>query len=937
MLHTLSLSGPWKLHLGGDIPPEQYPDTMHLPGTTSHARKGPQNPQVNLDCLTDLYRFEGKAWFSREIIIPDELDGHCQLFLERTRITTVYLNGENRGTQSSLSAPHLHDLGRLAPGSHTLTILVDNTGYPTRGGHLTSKDTQTNWNGITGRIELQFFHGTHLQKVRLTGDVKSRSLHIQGHLTGSEQTTLQVEAGSFNSRKTHTSSPAHFTLEPGTVEVTYPLGEAALLWDEENPSLYQIRLTVTRPDGTVLDRSEHTFGLRSFEATGRHFTINGVKTFFRGKHDGLVFPRTGFAPTDLESWLKVLTTAREYGINHYRFHTCCPPEAAFEAANRLGIYMEPEVPFWGTITDEGDPNHNPEEQQYLIQEGLRMLEAFGNHPSFVMFSLGNELWGSKRRINEILETFKAFDPRPLYTQGSNNFLWTPDILPAEDFFCHVRFSLDRLLRGSYAMCDAPLGHVQVAPPSTLHDYDEVIVPRTVNQASIPTGPQEVQIQFGTEARAVQAEGTSTPLIPEIPVVSHEIGQYAMFPNFQEIEKYAGSLKARNLETFQQRLEAKGLGHLANRFFEASGKLAVACYREELEAAFRSRKLAGFQLLDLQDFPGQGTALVGILDAFMESKGLIAPREWRSFCSDRVLLARFEKHHWTSGEAFQAKVQLVWFSLRPLQKDQVRWTVQQEDRVLFAGTLDVHPSAEDTHLDLGDVAFTFPEVQEMKKLTLHLELEGSDIFKTYDLWVYPARQELDLQVDEVHRELSTAAFHTLQQGGKVLLFPHLDLLPHSIEGTYCTDFWCYPMFRRISEKMQKTLPVGTHGLLIEKDHPVFRHFPTESHSTFPWWTPVMHSRSLILDDLPRELSPMVHTIDNFERNHKLSFLFECKVGTGKLLVCAVEPEQLQHTPEGRQFLFSVLEYFQSPDFDPQVEVESADLLHLFLQNFQATNP
>jgi hypothetical protein len=59
---------------------------------------------------------------------------------------------------------------------------------------------------------------------------------------------------------------------------------------------------------------------------------------------------------------------------------------------------------------------------------------------------------------------------------------------------------------------------------------------------------------------------------------------------------------------------------ADDFFYTSGKLSVQCYKEELEAAARTKRLAGYQILDIQDFSGQGTALVGILDAFMDNKG-----------------------------------------------------------------------------------------------------------------------------------------------------------------------------------------------------------------------------------------------------------------------------------------------------------------------------
>ena len=106
------------------------------------------------------------------------------------------------------------------------------------------------------------------------------------------------------------------------------------------------------------------------------------------------------------------------------------------------------------------------------------------------------------------------------------------------------------------------------------------------------------------------------MIPHIPVVSHEIGQYEVYPNFHEIEKYTGVLKARNFEVFRDRLKETGMLDWADDFFYTSGKLSVQCYKEELEAAARTKRLAGYQILDIQDFSGQGTALVGILDALI---------------------------------------------------------------------------------------------------------------------------------------------------------------------------------------------------------------------------------------------------------------------------------------------------------------------------------
>lgn len=422
-------------------------------------------------------------------------------------------------------------------------------------------------------------------------------------------------------------------------------------WSEYQPALYFLLYQIDEQDNGFV-----SFGMRKFCADGTRFTINGKPTMLRGKHDGMIFPRTGYAPTDVNEWIRILQMAKDYGINHYRFHTCCPPDAAFTAADLLGIYMEPELPFWGTIAAPGEEGYQEAEQQYLIALGDQMLDAFGNHPSFVMFSLGNELWGSSERLGEILRHYKARDSRRLYTQGCNNFQHFPLVLPEDDYFVGVRLSKERLIRGSYGMCDAPLGHVQTDRPSTMHQYDTIIFPEQKEDADREAA-EEIEIQYGTGVKKVKVSKSAGGLIPTKPVITHEIGQYEVYPNFREIEKYTGPLKARNFEIFRERLAAKGMLSQAEDFFQCSGALAAACYKEEIEAAMRSQYVAGFQLLDLQDFSGQGTALVGMLDAFMESKGLITPEEWRMFCSDCVLLAQFPSYTLISGEMFTAKVSM----------------------------------------------------------------------------------------------------------------------------------------------------------------------------------------------------------------------------------------------------------------------------------------
>ncbi|MWV42176.1 beta-glucuronidase [Paenibacillus sp. HJL G12] len=926
MLDSINLAGLWNLQLDAQKHglKQPYKDSMHLPDTTSHARKGEQNEEVQIGALTDEYAFEGFAWFAKEIEVPARWSGRpCKLFLERTRVTTVWIDDIMIGTQNSLSTPHCYDLiSGLSAGKHILTIRVDNTDYPTKGGHLTSADTQTNWNGITGRMELQFFGDAYLEDIQAFTDVKNRAVTLVADVIGAyEGTSVAVSAESFNGDCIHVVEQQAYTLQSKKVEIAYVMGADALLWSESHPYLYKLRIQLLAKDGEMLDSNELVIGLRDFKAEGDKFTINGRRTFLRGKHDGLIFPLTGYAPTDVQEWIRILRISQSYGINHYRFHTCCPPEAAFIAADMLGIYMEPELPFWGTITDESDEQHNQAEQDYLVSEGFAMLKAFGNHPSFVMMSLGNELWGSKERLNGILKAYKAYDKRHLYTQGSNNFQFVPVILEEDDFFCGVRFSRERLFRGSYAMCDAPLGHVQTDKPNTLKDYDEQIFPEASSGEREDTQDEgSIQIQYGTGTKTVKASAGAKELVPHVPVISHEIGQYATFPNFGEIEKYAGPLKAKNFEVFRERLEAKGLGHLADKYFECSGQLAVACYKEELEAAFRSKRLAGFQLLDLQDFSGQGTALVGILDAFMDSKGMITPEEWRSFCSDAVLLARFEKFNYGSGEAFAAEVELSYYREESLAGRKLRWELRGEQASFSTGEAEVPAGSEEgNYLSLCRIDFMMPRVAKMTKAKLSLMILGTDIHKTYDLWIYPECQVVDFTGIQLVKELSQDVITLLENGEDVVLMPPPGGLSNAIEGLYSTDFWCYPMFRSISESMNKPVPVGTMGLLIDKEHPMLKDFPSEEYSTYPWWNIVMHSGSIIMDDLPGQLQPIVQTIDNFERNHKLGLIFEFRVLNGRVMFSALDYDKMIAVPEGRQLLYSMVNYMKSDAFHPEVSI------------------
>lgn len=850
----IDLSGQWQVKLDAEkqeTMPQAYPETMMLPGTTSAAGLGMPNPAKETGCLTDAYRFEGAAWFMRTFTAGNWTGEQTMLTLERTRKTTVYLDGRPIGHQESLCTPHRYFLPPVHAGEHTLVIRVDNTDYPTRGGHLTSPDTQSNWNGITGEISLTVAH-TLLTDLTVRPDLRRGCLRVHGHIIGAPDGVAGIV---LPGQMEHL-----LPYRRGVLDGECPLKGNEAFWDEAHPEIHTISIDL---DGDVY---ETTFGLRDVRTLGRRLLINGRETFLRGKVDNLLYPKTGYTPTDVASWMTILGIAKEYGINHYRYHTACPPDAAFTAADLLGVYMAPELPFWGTVAEEGEEGYDERERDFLFQEGFRILREYGHHPSFLWLSLGNELWGSKDVLNRMMRAYREADDTKLYSSGANNYQFVPDVLDEENVFVGVRLGRERLIRGSYAMCDAPQGIVQTTAPESVSNYDASIVPETLEQSG---EAGKVQIQYGTGVKEVDAQSADA-LIPDVPVISHEVGQYVFYPDFSEIPHYTGPLKPRNIEAMREKLERAGLYGEHEAFFRQTGHLAVDCYKREIETLLRSREVSGFQLLDLQDYTGQGTALVGVLNAMMENKGLISAEEWREFCAGTVVLGEFASFTGMMGEDIRFDVQISECDPEK-QHTCIRCTLMDGERELYA--CDVAPGAR--HGRLTDaVSVTFPAecyrdaMQErITRLTVALTL-ADGTRNHYPIWLIPP---VDIRItrEGIEKDGRMVAFVSAEEkaDGAAIVVPSAE---GQLPAEYCTDFWCYPMFRSISESMGKPVPVGTMGLSIDTASPLLKRFAQEDYTT-PVWYAILQTAHV--QRLPADIHPAVQMIDNTERCARLGILYQ----------------------------------------------------------------
>lgn len=925
----LSLEGTWRFQLDPDkVGVEQawyahtLDDTVTLPGTTDENHKGILKNEARDDRLSRVWYWKGPAWYQRRVTIPDAWAGkRIALLLERSKNTRVWIDQTFCGWEDTLSAPQLFDVtGSMTPGDHTVTILVDNARLPPVGpSHAVDERTQTNWNGIVGKIELQATDPVWLDDIQVYPDVENKEVRVRaaiGNITGKAYTGQIAVACTSTNVDRPSALEAQTAKVKGDVngsvtEFICQAGEKAPLWDEFQPALLSLTLDLkaSTEDNTFADRRSVTFGMRQFATQRSQFTVNGRPTFLRGKLDCCFFPLTGYPPMDMAGWLRVLSMAKSYGINHYRFHSWCPPRAAFEAADELGMYLQPELPnkrsAFNAPENQEAAYHNIDRlnvkssetkvslYDYGKREGELILKAYGNHPSFVMFTLGNEL-GRTRGMYDLVAHFRKIDPRHLYAQGSGNMHWNPSLPLGDDFWVTNKTAKTLPVRGAFFQGDYPNPHIEHASPSTMVDFSDAI-------AGVP-----------------------------VPVVSHENGSFQVSPDFREIPKYTGVTRARNLEIFRERLLEAGMLDQAHDFVRASGALSVLCHREDIEACLRTGALGGFQMLDIQDFPGQGTALVGILNVFMESKGLITPAAWRQFCCETVPLLRMKKYTWTTDETFVGRVQVAHYGPADLPDARVTWKVTDSNgEEVRRDAFDPEMIEQGQVCEVDMFSLSLGDVTAAQKLTITLAIEGTPYRNDYPIWVYPPKVDTNAPKGVVVTDSlsSPSSQMHLASGGRVLLLPKLDQLPRSIEGGFQSEFWS-PMFAVAARKRGLKPPPGTLGILCDPEAPALVAFPTEFHSNWQWWHLIKNARPVILDDTVHAYRPTVQVIDNFVTNHKLGLIFETRMGPGRLLVCAIDLLGHSDRPEARQLLHSLLQYAGSRAFYPKHEIDRALLKRLF---------
>jgi len=865
--NNIDLSGLWRFQLdpmgfgktpGSKLYLKKLTETIMLPGSTDEGGKGIQNFVPHVDRLSRKFEYCGQAWYQREVLIPDSWEGkEIVLSLERCHWeTTVYIDGKLSGVDERLSTPNRFIVTKLmAPGVHTITICVDNRlKYPMdKWNHGTTEYTQTNWNGMVGDLRLEALPAYAINKIRVDTDIDKKIVNVKLQTIKEPKMPITI---SINIRDKHGKIVGEVTeqreLKGNSINYKFPIQEKINLWDEFNPYLYKLEVSISSSEDIY--EKQISFGFRKVEQGKHHIRLNNRNIHLRGVLDCAVFPMTGYPATDVESWLKIFRTVKEYGMNHVRFHSWCPPRAAFHAADEIGLYLQAELPMW--IKDVGK---YPSRRDFFEKEMYAILEEYGNHPSFVLMCNGNENQGDFSILEDLVEKGQTFDNRRLYSASTARTHVESD----QYYVSHV----------------TEKGWITVYEGKPSTDWD------------------------CSEASDI-----------DVPVIAHETGQRCMYPNFKEMKKYTGILEPRNFQVFKERLAANGMLHKSDDFFRATGAHTVLQYKEVNESLLRTHNSAGFQLLGLSDFPGQGSAFVGILDAFWESKGLITPEKFRESCSPIVLLARFPKRTYLNNETLDVKFGIYQFGEKDIRKGNLIWKlVDEKQSIVENGRLKHEGLAAGKVDSLGFVKIDLQSINKAGKYTLKAKLDDGTK-NEWDIWVYP--QEINNYDEYKYVNNWDEAKKKLMNGEKVLFIPNKTI---GRKTRFASHFWNPIMFN------WNPMIVGTW---IDASHPAFGNFPTSYYADWQWWDILNYGQAVDLTSI-KEIEPIIQSIDTYEVNSKLGVAFEANVSNGNLFVLIIDMKKnINKRIATKQLIMSINNYINSKEFNPKIEIPIHKLDDIF---------
>jgi hypothetical protein len=846
--------------------------------------------------------YEGWAWLRRSFALPTDWRGK-RVWLSVGgvhRRATFWLNGHEVGFHDGYSTPFTFDLTeRVSFGAENiLTVRADNI-Y--RGGdddQFGCFDWIYNWGGIHRSVYLEATEPIWIDDVFLVPDLGGSRARVKLRLAqkmgARPASTLRVEcviSTATSPEREVGRGEAAPTFAAGSnaveFEIPVPLKEVRS-WSPTNPFLYRVQVSLFQ-GARRLDERWERFGMREIKVEERKILLNGNPLYLLGYGDDCIFPSTVSPSLDREEYRHRLGMARKYGFNYVRHHTHVPVEEYLEVADELGMMVQIELPIWGNYSD--DATMGTEYRKNLLEaEWRRIILHNRNHPCVITYGMGNENYSVHPDVRAFLARLynisKELDPTRLVLNQAGS-------TPSQDPFGHTDF----IERSFGERFESPEGEIRENLEKKSKDLTR-------------------------------------------PVIVHEMGYFGSFPDPALIPKYesvkalpayyAAHLLAQANAAMKNQLNVnpytgKFLSYVEELPLWAahSAKLQAANVKLAIEEIRKVPTVNGYSLWLLTD---TGALVHGLLDDFWQPK-LVSAAAFRKYNHESVvLLGSTERIAWM-GEELEISLLISHFQSQPLKGGRLEWAFTLEGKSMVAGSAENLQAAVGEVGNLATFRATMPRLPRAATLTLTVTLKSQlpGISNEWKFWVFPKdllaatdrHVAVQAQLTPIVRRYpfserfpqppesdvasqrglsGTETFDQLNAKPPALLIT--SSLPAPVLAYLQNGGRVFLLSEGLFEELEteyRTCYINTAGNnlgTVIRRHPALDAFPHEGFCDLQFYRMlnihdgrggVRNGKTIILEDFPVIVDPIIRSIDRYQYLRDKAYLFEVGVGRGKLLV------------------------------------------------------